>query len=123
MTPFSSPAVAAARQVLCEADADIAAGIGFVEGVHGRNIVLEALEAAKDHYFDEQMNKLTGELLAAEARITVLEAALFPFAAFADRAEQFVIDRASDGGPPVMPTKHFRLSHFRAARAALTKGE
>jgi hypothetical protein len=54
-----------------------------------------------------------------KAHVVKLEAALFPFAAFADRAKQFVTDRATDGGSPVMPTKHFRLSHFEAARAAL----
>lgn len=59
----------------------------------------------------------------AAGRIIVLEAALFPFAAFADSVDQFVTDRARDGGSPIMPTKHFRLAHFKAARAALTKGE
>jgi len=56
--------------------------------------------------------------LAAD-RIEELEAALQPFARFAEKAEEFVEARAKDGGSPVMPSKDFRLADFRSARAAL----
>lgn len=46
--------------------------------------------------------------------------ALQPFADFCEEAEQFVADRAKDGGSPIMALgNRFRLSDFRRARAAL----
>lgn len=47
--------------------------------------------------------------------------ALKPFAAFADKAEQFVAARAKDDGAPIMPTKDFRLADFKRARDAMGK--
>lgn len=55
----------------------------------------------------------------ATAQIEPLVEALRPFAAFADKAEQFVDARVQDGGSPVMPTKDFRLSDFRRASSLL----
>ena len=45
--------------------------------------------------------------------------ALAPFAAFAEKAEQFVDARAKDRGSPIIPTNEFRLSDFQRARDAL----
>lgn len=53
----------------------------------------------------------------ATEQIEPLIEALQPFAAFTEKAEQFVEDRAKDDGSPIMPTKDFRLSDFRRARA------
>src|SRR5581483_9232427 len=55
----------------------------------------------------------------ATEQIEPLAEALQPFAAFAEKAEQFVEDRAADGGSPILPTKDFRLSDFRRARKVL----
>lgn len=55
----------------------------------------------------------------ATAQIEPLVDALRPFAAFADKVEQFVGDRAKDGGSPIMPTNEFRLADFRRAAAAV----
>lgn len=55
----------------------------------------------------------------ATAQIEPLTEALQPFAKFAEKAEQFVEDRAADGGSPIMPTKEFRLSDFRRAHELL----
>jgi hypothetical protein len=52
-------------------------------------------------------------------RVEKLETALKPFAEFAPQAERFVSDAAKNDGSPMMPTKHFRLSDFERARAAL----
>lgn len=52
-------------------------------------------------------------------QIEPLVTALEPFAAFSDQAEQFADDRVKDGGSGIMPTKHFRLSDFRRAKALL----
>lgn len=51
----------------------------------------------------------------ATSQIEPLVDALKPFAAFAEKAEQFVEDRAGDGGSPILPTKDFRLSDFKRA--------
>lgn len=56
--------------------------------------------------------------LLAEAR-KVVE----PFAKFAVLAEGFVQARAEQGGSPILPTKHFRVADFRAARALAEKLE
>jgi hypothetical protein len=49
-----------------------------------------------------------------------LAEALLPFAGFAGKAEQFVAERAKDGGSPIMPpVKDFRLSDFQRAAGAL----
>jgi hypothetical protein len=53
----------------------------------------------------------------ATEQIEPLIEALQPFAAFAEKAEQFVDGRVADGGSPIMPTKDFRLSDFRRAKA------
>lgn len=55
----------------------------------------------------------------ATSQIEPLTEALSPFAAFADKAEQFVEDRVKDGGGGIMPTKDFRLSDFRRAKTLL----
>jgi hypothetical protein len=56
----------------------------------------------------------------ATEQIEPLTEALKPFAAFTEKVEQFVEDRAADGGSPIMPAvKDFRLSDFRRARSAL----
>lgn len=55
----------------------------------------------------------------AQSQIEPLVDALKPFAAFAEKAEQFVDDRVKDGGSAIMPTKDFRLADFRRARATL----
>jgi hypothetical protein len=66
-----------------------------------------------------------GGFALAQLRTTVTEQieplteALKPFAAFAEKAEQFVDARVEDGGSPIMPTKDFRLSDFRRARDLL----
>lgn len=52
----------------------------------------------------------------ATEQIEPMIEALRPFAAFAEKAEQFVKARVEDGGTPIMPTKEFRLSDFRRAR-------
>jgi hypothetical protein len=52
-------------------------------------------------------------------RIAELEAALKPFAAFAEKAENFVDAAAKFGGTRIFPTKDFRLSDFRRARELL----
>lgn len=59
----------------------------------------------------------------ATAQIEPLTEALKPFATFAEQAEQFVEDRAADGGSPIMPTTHFRLADFRRAKAAVSPRE
>ena len=56
----------------------------------------------------------------ATAQIEPLIEALRPFAAFAEKAEQFVEDRALDGGSPIMPSKDFRLGDFKRAKALLS---
>ncbi len=56
----------------------------------------------------------------ATEQIRPLTEALQPFAAFAEKAEQFVEARAADGGSPTLSTKDFRLSDFRRARELLT---
>ena len=55
----------------------------------------------------------------ATSQIEPLTEALAPFAAFADKAEQFVDARVKDGGDGIMPTKDFRLADFRRAQALL----
>lgn len=53
----------------------------------------------------------------ATEQIEPIIEALRPFAAFAEKAEQFVDARANDGESPIMPpTKDFRLADFRRAR-------
>jgi hypothetical protein len=52
---------------------------------------------------------------AATEQIEPLTEALKPFAAFSDKAAQFVDARAKDGEAPIMPTKDFRLSDFQRA--------
>lgn len=52
----------------------------------------------------------------ATQQIEPLTEALKPFAAFAEKAEQFVNARVADNGSPIMPSKDFRLADF--ARAA-----
>lgn len=59
----------------------------------------------------------------AAAEIERLREALAPFAAFAEKAEAFVIARAKDGGSPIMPSTDFRLADFKRAAAALTSDE
>lgn len=56
-----------------------------------------------------------------EAEKRELLAALKPFAAFAEQAEQFVEARAKDGGLPNLSTNSFRLSDFQRARSTLAK--
>ena len=56
---------------------------------------------------------------AAEARLSDAVEALKPFAEYAPYIEMFVQGRAAQGGSPVLSTRHFRLSHFRAARQFL----
>lgn len=100
----------------------------------------------KDHLADEPINISIGEYLTpdlAELLILLrdltptlasecerlraenerLREALKPFADFAEKAEQFVDARAKDGGSPLMPTRDFRLSDFKRARAALSTSE
>ncbi len=72
-------------------------------------------ETGKDNTWPDRTN-MVGWLFD---RVEQLETALKPFAAFAPQAEQFVSDAAKSDGSPVMPTKHFRLSDFERARAAL----
>lgn len=60
---------------------------------------------------------------AATTQIEPLVDALRPFAAFADKAEQFVEARVKDGASPVMPSKDFRLADFRRAQTLLTPRE
>ena len=55
----------------------------------------------------------------ATQQIEPLTEALKPFAAFAEKAEQFVKARAADGGSPVLPSKDFRLGDFARASRAL----
>jgi len=54
-------------------------------------------------------------------QIEPLTEALRPFAAFAEKAEQFVEVRAADNGSPILPTKDFRLADFRRAADLLAK--
>lgn len=54
-----------------------------------------------------------------EEEVKVLREALKPFAEYAPYVDMFVKGRAAQGGSPLLPTKHFRLSHFQAASAAL----
>ena len=56
----------------------------------------------------------------ATEQIEPLTEALQPFAAFTEKAEQFVEAAAANNGSPIMPTKDFRLSDFRRARSLLT---
>ncbi len=56
----------------------------------------------------------------ATKQIEPLVEALKPFGAFAEKAEQFVEDRAKDGGSGIMPTKDFRLSDFKRAAALVS---
>ena len=57
----------------------------------------------------------------ATSQIEPLVDALKPFAAFADKAEQFVEARAKDGGSPIFPSTDFRLADFTRAKSALSK--
>lgn len=60
----------------------------------------------------------------ATAQIEPLTEALRPFAEFTEMVEQFVEQRAADGGSPILPTNHFRLADFKRAKAVLdTNGE
>lgn len=53
------------------------------------------------------------------AQIEPLVDALKPFAAFADKATQFVEDKVANGGSPILPSKDFRLGDFQRAQALL----
>lgn len=66
--------------------------------------------------------RLKAEVADLRATVNTLREAIKPFADFAEKAETFVGDRAKDGGSPILPSKDFRLSDFRRARAAITKG-
>lgn len=58
-----------------------------------------------------------------EEEVKVLREALKPFAEYAPYVDMFVKGRAAQGGSPLLPTKHFRLSHFQAASAALKEND
>lgn len=55
----------------------------------------------------------------AAQQIEPLTEALKPFAAFAEKAEQFVKSRVADNGSPIMPSKDFRLADFARASKVL----
>ena len=71
-----------------------------------------------DTYSSAEIIGMVGQ---AANEIERLRNALQPFADFADKAEQFVEDRAKDKGSPIMPTKDFRLADFKRARNALAE--
>jgi hypothetical protein len=56
----------------------------------------------------------------ATEQIEPLTEALKPFAEFTEKVEQFVEQRAADGGSPMLPTNHFRLADFKRAQKCLT---
>ena len=59
------------------------------------------------------------EIKAIRIAVEEMRAALEPFAAFAEAAEQFVDALAKDNGSQIMPTRQFRLADFRRASAAV----
>src|SRR6185437_6518818 len=79
----------------------------------------EAISCAVDCLVQQRDDALA-QRDALSARVKALEEALRPFAAFAQTVEQFVDDRARDGGSAIMPTNHFRLADFQRAAVALT---
>jgi hypothetical protein len=86
--------------------------------------ILDAIETIQDFHrrFDTILSdhaRLAAANAALVERVKRLEDALRPFAEHAAEVEKFISDRAKDGISPIMHTNKFRLSDFRAARAAL----
>ena len=65
--------------------------------------------------------ELEAQLTALRSLVTEAAKVLGPFAAFAPQAEHFVQARVADGRTAMFPTKHFRLRHFEAAAALLSR--
>lgn len=82
-----------------------------------------AFAVEKFRVSERQRDEALAALKASEAREGEMREALRPFADFCEQAEHFVAARAADGRTSIFPTKHFRLEHFRRARAVLSTKE
>lgn len=96
-----------------------------VDGGEGdRSRIARALDwqegfAHAEKVYQETIAAAESRVQSLEEEVKVLREALKPFAEYAPYVDMFVKGRAAQGGSPLLPTKHFRLSHFQAARAAL----
>lgn len=85
--------------------------------IQERGLLVVLRQFSAPDYGGESVQETAMRLAANE--VERLQAALRPFAAFAEKAEAFVDARAKDGGSPILRSTDFRLADFRRARAAL----